>query len=171
MTALVMVESIFGNTRQIAEAIAEGLAAHMQVRVVDVGAAPKRVDDTVELLVVGGPTHAFSLTRQSTRDQAAQQAGGSAVAAQVGLREWLGGLAPGSAAVATFDTKIASPWLPGSAAAAARKRLSRLGYRMVARPQNFRVVGSQGPLVHGEEERARSWGESLATQLAGHRTR
>lgn len=169
MTALVVVESIFGNTRQIAQAIADGLATHTQVQLLDVAAAPPIIGDDIELLVVGGPTHAFSLTRPATREQAAQQPDSPGPAAPAGLREWLDALPPGTTAAATFDTKIAKPRLPGSAAGAARKRLARLGYRTIARPQHFFVTATPGPLVHGELDRARTWGESLTTRLARHR--
>ena len=56
MYALVVYESMFGNTRQIAEAVAEGLGSAMEVRVVEVGTAPPVVGEDVALLVVGGPT-------------------------------------------------------------------------------------------------------------------
>jgi flavodoxin len=38
--ALVIYESMYGNTEQIARAIGEGLADRMQVEVVEVGIAP-----------------------------------------------------------------------------------------------------------------------------------
>ena len=51
MRALVVVESVFGNTRQIADAVAAGLAPHMDVDVLDVVDAPEVVEN-VDLLVV-----------------------------------------------------------------------------------------------------------------------
>jgi flavodoxin len=91
MRALVIYESMFGNTETIAQAIAEGLATRMQVDVVEVGAAPGAIDEGHDLLVVGGPTHAFGMTRPSTRQDAQQKAGHSVISAQSGLREWLAG--------------------------------------------------------------------------------
>jgi flavorubredoxin len=73
--ALVVFESMFGNTEAIAHAVADGLRSTMDVDVVEVGAAPASPADDVDLLVVGGPTHAFGLTRPSTRQDAARQAG------------------------------------------------------------------------------------------------
>jgi hypothetical protein len=67
--------------------------------------------------------------------------------------------------VATFDTRIAKPRLPGSAAAAAEKRLRRLGFRSVVAPKSFYVEGTTGPLVDGEPERARRWGVALGAAL------
>ena len=62
MSALVVVESMWGNTREVGEAIARGLGA--DVSVVDVSQAPSTVPDDVDLLVVGGP-HACVLHEQS----------------------------------------------------------------------------------------------------------
>ena len=74
MAALVVFESMFRNTRQSADAVAEGLSEHLPVEQVEVSAAPTVIGDDVELLVIGGPTHAFGLTRPGTRQSAAQQA-------------------------------------------------------------------------------------------------
>ena len=168
MAAVVVFESMFGNTWQIAHAVTEGLSEHLPVELVEVGAAPAAIGDDVELLVVGGPTHAFGLTRPGTRQSAAQQADDGLVSRGRGLREWLGMLPEGSSdvAVAAFDTRISRPRLPFSAAAAAEKRLRRLGFRVPARSQSFFVEGTTGPLMPGERERARRWGEELAAKLA-----
>jgi hypothetical protein len=175
MTVLVVFESMFGNTKVIADAVAEGLARHLPVEQVEVGAAPTVIGGEVELLVVGGPTHAFGLSRQGTRQSAAQQAQGGLVSAGIGLREWLGTLHKGAAevAVAAFDTRVSKPHLPGSAAAAADKRLRRLGFRSAVRSTSFYVEGTTGPLLDGEAERARRWGQELAVELgaAGERPR
>jgi hypothetical protein len=172
MAAFLVFESMFGNTQQIADAVTEGLSAHLPVEQVEVGAAPATVGRDVELLVVGGPTHAFGLSRPGTRRSAAQQAEGGLVSTGIGLREWLGTLSQGGAldvAVACFDTRVSKPRLPGSAAAAAEKQLRRLGFRVLARSQSFFVVGTTGPLVPGERERARRWGEELALELTAAR--
>ena len=164
MRALVVVESIFGNTRQIGEAVAAGIARHMEVDVVGVVDAPDTVKG-VDLLVVGGPTHAFGMTRMGTRTAAAEQSGGSVSADPVGLREWLLTLSVTPTAAATFDTRMDKLRLPGSAAGGAAKRLRKRGFRMLARPESFRVAGTQGPLRAGELDRAREWGDALATLL------
>jgi hypothetical protein len=167
MRALVVVESVFGNTRRIALEVAHGLARGLgesgQVRIADVGDPPEVVAG-IDLLVVGGPTHAFAMTRMSTRRSAAEQLGGGAQPAETGLREWLAALgqAPTGARAAAFDTRMDRPRLPGSAAAGAARRLRRLGYDLVARPETFRVTGTQGPLIEGELERARAWGIDVA---------
>ena len=67
MRALVMYESMFGNTRDIANALAGGMSAHLEVEVVEVSAAPATVGDDVDLLVVGGPTHAHGMSNPGSR--------------------------------------------------------------------------------------------------------
>ncbi|MEV4805279.1 flavodoxin domain-containing protein [Nonomuraea sp. NPDC049421] len=167
MRALVVYESMYGNTQQVARAVADGLATGMPAEVTEIGAAPAHVGDEVTLLVVGGPTHAFSMSRASTRDSAAQQATGPLVSKDQGVREWLAALSTSSAGLcaAAFDTRVAKPRLPGSAARAITKRLRRVGVRVVVPPQSFYVTGTQGPLAAGELERARQWGESLAASF------
>ena len=51
--------------------------------------APARLPDDLALLVVGAPTHAFSMSRPSTRLDAVRQ-GADAQRAAWGMREWLG---------------------------------------------------------------------------------
>ncbi|MCK2216122.1 flavodoxin domain-containing protein [Actinomadura sp. ATCC 31491] len=169
MHALVVYESMFGNTKAIAEAIAEGLAGGMRAEVAEVASAPVVVGEDVCLLVVGGPTHAFGLSRVSTRQSAAEQAKGAPLVSQGrGVREWLGALRTSSATLgaAAFDTRVAKPRMPGSAARAVARRLRRAGVRLAGPAQSFYVDGVRGPLLPGELERAREWGESLAAAHA-----
>jgi hypothetical protein len=173
MKVLIVFESMFGNTRQIAESVAAGLSGS-EVELVDVGHAPLTIDQLVDLLVVGGPTHALSLSRASTRQDAARQAGHPPVTGEGGVREWLQALsAPRPAAprkhvleVATFDTRIKRPGLPGSAAKAAQRRLRRLGLHVLAPAESFWVCDTAGPLQEGEQERARAWGAELGSKAS-----
>ncbi|HEY8524679.1 MAG TPA: flavodoxin domain-containing protein [Acidimicrobiales bacterium] len=162
MRALVVYESMFGNTEAVARAVGAGLAALMPTDVVEVGRAPAALGDDVDLLVVGGPTHAFGLSRRRTRADAAKQAEGQLVSRGFGLREWLAVLdrPRDGVAAAAFDTRVKVP-LPGSAARAATRRLRRLGFRVAARPTTFWVTGTLGPLADGELDRARAWGEAF----------
>jgi hypothetical protein len=169
MRAVVMFESMFGNTKRIARSIADGLAAHGTVDAVEVGTAPTALDEDVELVVIGGPTHAFGMSRESTRQSAAKQADGALVSPRIGVREWLASIDRGSGGVAAavFDTRFKKPrWLVGSAARAAEKHLRRLGFRVVAPAQSFYVSGTKGPLLDGELERARRWGDMLGSEVA-----
>ena len=174
MHALVVYESMYGNTRAVAEAIAAGLRSRMPVEVVDVGAAPAVLDDDVSLLVVGAPTHAHGMSKPETRRTAAdrgdpQRGVGSA---SIGLREWLAelGSAPARVAVAAFDTRIKGPALLwGSAAKSAEGRLRKTGAHVLSPAESFYLTGPRGPvydnLAEGELERARTWGEQLGADL------
>ena len=65
---LVVYESMFGNTEAVAQCIAEALHRHgVDATVVDARSAPKRLGPEVGLLLVGAPTHAFGMSRPSTR--------------------------------------------------------------------------------------------------------
>lgn len=160
MRALVVFESMFGNTQKIAEAIADGLSMSMTVDTVEVGSAGTSVAG-VDLLVVGGPTHAFGMSRESTRKSATDRASGMVMSKAGGIREWIAALHADDVPFATFDTKADKPHLPGSAAHAARRQLRRRGFRPFAAATSFYVTDVDGPLADGEEERARRWGEQL----------
>jgi hypothetical protein len=168
--ALVVYESMFGNSEQVARAIAEGLGGFGEVTVRDVttslaGAVPYGVD----VLVVGGPTHAFSMSRRSTREDAIRQGAVQGLASR-GLREWLEGIAPdlGSLPFATFDTRVSrARRLPGSAARSAARQLRRHHGRMLAPPESFFVNDVSGPLDVNELDRARTWGRHVAGVLLG----
>ncbi len=166
--ALVIFESMFGNTRTIAEAVAEGLSSRFATDLTEVSLAPTRIAEELSLLVVGGPTHAFGLTRPRTRADAATQADEPLVSPAGGVREWLQAAERPRSGVraAAFDTRIDEPRVPGSAARGAEKRLRRLGFRVVAAAESFYVTGTKGPLVPGEVERARRWAEHVAERSA-----
>ncbi|NEW37662.1 hypothetical protein GV794_05150 [Nocardia cyriacigeorgica] len=165
MRARVVYESMYGNTADVARAIAEGLREHATVEVLDVASAERASTlPLVDLLVVGGPTHAFGLSRPSTRADAATRSG-DAVTVDIGIREWLDTIEPVTAGslAAAFGTKVAKPpWLPGSAARGTGKRLRKLGYQLVDHPMDFLVDGMTGPLTEGELGRALQWGQRLA---------
>lgn len=166
MRAVVVYESMFGNTRAVAEAIAIGLSTQgVDVEASEVGVTSPRLDPDVDLLVVGAPTHTFTLSRAETRSSAAEQATTALVSAGIGLREWLEDLTPrGPVAVASFDTH-ADKKVPGAASRAAQRRLRRAGYPPLVPAESFYVTGMHGPLAAGELDRARAWGERLARSL------
>ncbi len=171
--ALVIYESMFGNTRDVAVAVADGLAARLCVDVVEVGTAPLEIPNGVELVVVGGPTHAHGLANVESRRSADQKARDGLVSPGIGLREWLGAVRGRRGIAATaFDTRIKGPAiLWGSAAKSAAKHLGALGFNVVVPPESFLVGGPTGPmydrLVEGELERAHAWGCALAERVAG----
>ncbi|MFE5410203.1 flavodoxin family protein [Microbacterium sp. NPDC056569] len=161
MHAVVVFESLWGNTEQLAREIAEGIGVE-SADVIDAVSAPAVLESDVDLLVVGGPTHAFSMSTEKTREAAKQQ-GAESIPAR-GIREWIASLSSPDRdiRVATFDTRVTNPRLPGSAAKKAMKRLVGLGFRPVAKPETFGVHGYSGPVTDGELQRARGWGEQLA---------
>jgi hypothetical protein len=167
MRALVVYESMFGNTEAVARAVAGGLAEHMEVELHEVSQAPLPVPEEVDLLVVGGPTHAFSLSRASTRVDAVRQ-GASPGQVELGVREWISQLAEGPhpARFAAFDTRVAKlRKLPGSAARKLRRFAEDAGYEC-AGSESFFVEGTAGPLLAGEQGRASNWGAGLASEVS-----
>lgn len=162
MRTLVVYESMWGNTRTVAEAVADGLRGAGEVDVVSVTGAPPLDTLDPDLLVVGAPTHAFGLSRPQTREDAARRGAGGL--AQPGVREWIEAAPTVRLRVATFDTHVRRPNLPGSASRTAAKLLRRLGAELAARPESFYVHGYEGPVLDGELDRARAWGADLAHQ-------
>jgi hypothetical protein len=166
MNAVVVYESIYGNTRAIAEAVAEGLGGADVASVASAPADPGEVD----LLVVGGPTHMHGLATNRSRQMAAEGAHedkGTHVEPDAadgpGLRGWLADLPDRRGArAASFDTRLdRSAWMTGMASRGIAKRLGRHGYDVVA-TESFLVEDGEGPLEDGELERARAWGAQLA---------
>lgn len=163
MRAIVVYESLWGNTEKVARAVGRGLGGATSVEVVASDAAPDSLDG-YDLVAVGGPTHAFSMTRAATREDAALHHHAPHVPAR-GIREWIATLRPVSLPVraVTFDTRVDAPRLPGSAAKAARHELRSLGFDVTTKPHSFRVHGYEGPLVDGELARAEEWARGLAS--------
>jgi flavodoxin len=167
MKALVVYESMFGNTEEIARAIADGLGESLDVQLAEVSDAPREPDSEVALVVAGGPTHVFSMSRTNTRADAINR-GAKEGEREYGLREWLASLPSGkhAAKIATFDTKIESMrFAPGSAGKGAAKTARRHGYDSAAQAESFYVREVDGPLVEGEVDRARAWARQLATSM------
>jgi hypothetical protein len=168
MRALVVYETLWGNTEQVARAVAAELESTMTVEVVDSDSAPVFSVDGFDLLVVGAPTHAFSMSRPSTREQAGKQQNAPHVPTR-GIREWLETLSRPDAAIRalTFDTRVNSPRLPGSAAKVIRHELRSLGFDTPVKAQSFRVHDYEGPLIDGELPRAAEWiRDALADQAS-----
>nr|MDA8290856.1 flavodoxin domain-containing protein [Actinomycetota bacterium] len=171
MRVVVVYESMFGSTREVAEAIAEGLGPAADARVVGVAAAvadASLVDDA-DLVVVGGPTQAWSMSRRRTRGAARDYARqpGSALAVEPsagsgpGVREWIAGIGLVSGRAAAFDTRLKAPaMLTGRASRAIARALERHGLVLVAPPASF-FVRSKSGLQAGELDRARAFGARL----------
>ena len=74
MRIVVVYESMFGNTHDLADAIAMALAPAHEVTTVPVGSANPHTLDGADLVLVGGPTHAHGESWPKTRAAARQQA-------------------------------------------------------------------------------------------------
>ena len=172
MAALVVYESMFGNTEKVAHAVARGIRDVVEAEVREVSEVPDGVEPSVDLLVVGAPTHAFGLSRPSTRADAVRQ-GAEQGDQRRGLREWLEQLpqSRGEGAVAAFDTRVRRiRHLPGSAARGAVKIMRAHGYRATS-SRSFYVEDVSGPLLPTELDRAAEWGREIASDRADEAAR
>jgi Flavodoxin len=167
---VVAYESMYGNTRQIAEAVADGLG---EAEVLAVNDGEASTADDADVLIAGGPTHmhgmATTMSRKGT-GQAAEEEDTELEPGAVdgpGLRKWLADRNGDGRKAAAFDTRIdKSPMLTGAASRGIAKRLRKAGYELVADPESFFVEDSEGPLSEGELERAKDWGSELAKTLS-----
>ncbi len=154
MKALVVYDSVFGNTEKIAQAVGTGLGSAPDVTVVRVGDVQPLQLAGLSLLLAGSPTRAFRPTPAMTA--------------------FLKGLAAGSLAgvtVAAFDTRSAEAKTPkflrvlmkwfGCAAEPMAKTLVAKGGSLGTKPEGFFVLASEGPLADGEIERAQAWASTL----------
>jgi pantothenate kinase len=163
--ALVVYESMWGNSELVAHAVAEGVAEVMPVDVTDVAAAPVDLDD-VTLVLVGGPTHGHAMSRQKTRRDAREH-GALHGSIGTGLREWLEELPDESERwLAAFDTRVGSSrHLPGSASAGVAREGRKHHFHKAARPKSFYLLDAEGPPAEGELARAREWGRLVAASV------
>lgn len=169
MRAVVVYESMYGNTHHVADAIGAGLKTAFEVSVLPVAEASPAVLAGADLVVVGGPTHAHGMSRASTRkaaDEAAIKPGsGLSVepdALSPGLREWFDSLGRYPVKAAAFDTRIHAPAvLTGRASKGVTRLLRAHGFEVVAEPESF-LVTRQNQLEPEETTRAREWASRLA---------
>jgi flavodoxin I len=145
MNTLIIYDSHFGNTEQLARSVADKLASYGTVkllRVPECGAFESRAAD---LLLVGGPT----------------QRHGTSQAMRAFLESMPRRALQGQAAAA-FDTRYhLSAFVTGSAATRIAAGLKRAGASLVVPPESFFVAKVEGPLEQGEIERAGEWAEQI----------
>jgi len=146
MRALVVYDSVYGNTEEIAEAIG-GAIIGGEVRVLRAGEVGPPELENISLLVVGAPTQ-----------------GGRATPA---IRDFLDRVSKAEingVDAAAFDTRVASrvAKIFGYAAGKIAGSLKKKGANLVAEPEGFFVEGTKGPLTEGELERAAAWGKGLS---------
>ncbi len=180
MHIVIVYESMFGNTKKIAEAIAEGARQSQLATAVPVGSAGQQLVAMADLLVVGAPTHAWSMSRSQTRDKAAEQAAAPGRqlhledgAQGLGIREWLQQNPELPPRAAVFDTRRDVPvLLSGRASRSIAHWLRARGIRMVGPTESF-LVDRGNALLPAELARAGEWGRQLAAHaepvsLRGH---
>lgn len=146
MNIVVAYHSKFGNTRRIAEAIAETLQPTGSVRVMSADQLAASEFSNIDLFVMGTPTHVTNLPKE--------------------LRPILEALPKQvlkGAGFAAFDTSYKMNWFVNLFAAAKRldRKLRKLGGKQIVRPETFFVEKKQGPLYEGEIERAKTWAETI----------
>jgi hypothetical protein len=158
MRALVVYESMVGNTEAAARAVAAGLADELQVELLEVSHAPATIKEAVDLLVVGEPTPAFSMSRPSTREQAFDQ-GATRDEPNIGLHEWLAGSARARPVETVAASTLASLARAGSRDLRPRRR-RRSCAPWVTSPPAGRASGWRTPRVP-------SWLASSSKRPAG----
>lgn len=172
MKAVVVYESLWGNTAAIARAIAEGLGP--EARALSTAEASSEAIADADLIVAGAPVHSMSLPTDKSREWARTGALGPGGAppdlSHPNMRTWLDELPKGHVHSAAFDTRVEA-WYGRGAASKILHGLKRAGYHPVAKARGFFVSGhplkptSDGTLRDGETERARLWGAELARAM------
>ena len=173
MRAVIVYESMYGNTHLVADAVGTGLRAAFEVGVVPVSQASPLVIADADLVVVGGPTHAHGMSRTATRKAAVEAAGKPVSPLRVepdalgpGLRDWFGSLGHYPVKAAAFDTRFHGPAaLTGRASKGLTRLLRAHGFDVIAEPESF-LVTKQDRLEPQETARARDWGTQLAAAIA-----
>jgi flavodoxin I len=145
MKALVIYDSLYGNTEQIARAIGGAIAE--DVKVVKVGEANTFELGAYDLLFIGSPTQGGRHTKA--------------------MKEFLDRIPDGTLKnknVAAFDTRMKSMFVKlfGWAASRIADDLIGKGAKLVAPSEGFLVKSAKGPLVDGELERAAAWAKGIA---------
>lgn len=144
MKALVVYDSLYGNTEKIAQAVGSAITGDIKL-LRPVKTDPSELEG-IDLLIVGSPTQGGRPTRA--------------------IQEFLNRV-PESATkginIAAFDTRLSTKWVKifGYAAGKIARSLEKLGGTLIVSPEGFFVKGKEGPLEEGELERAASWAKEI----------
>lgn len=147
MKVLIVYDSVFGNTEQVAQAIGNALGSQEDVEILRVSNVKPEQLTGLKLLIVGSPTR-----------------GGRPTPAIQGFLNRVSEPAIRGINVATFDTRLSTRLVGifGYAAGRIADSLKRKGGILIASPEGFFVKGGKGPLKEGELERAASWAKVIA---------
>jgi hypothetical protein len=163
--AVVVYESLWGNTAAIANAVAEGIGGGARALTAD--EADSSALAGADLLAAGAPLLGFKLPTEAMRDGIRTNPGRPPAPPDLShpsLRSWLETLPRGSCRYAAFETRLRLS--PGSATGEIAEAFERAGYRPATDAKRFIVKGKFGPLKDGELEKARAWGAELARLIA-----
>lgn len=171
MRALVVYESMYGNTHAIAISIAAGLGASHEVTLAPVTRATPELVAAANVVIAGGPTHMHGMSTAASRRMASEAVAreGSGLAMDPdshgpGIRGWLSGMGARRGLAAAFDTRLDGvPMLTGRASRGIARLLKAHGYRLLADPESF-LVSKEGTLLEGEEARACAWGALIGEE-------
>ncbi|GAA5519768.1 hypothetical protein Lsed01_02225 [Demequina sediminis] len=168
MRAVVVYESLWGNTAAVATAIAAGLGDDAVA--LSTSEATLAVVQSAQVLVAGAPVHGMSLPTEASRESArSKPTTGHQPApdlSHVPMRAWLETLPAGPRLGAAFDTRVRGPLGRGAARAIARS-LEAHGLTLLDGPRGFTVhlrATSEEPaglLLPGELDAAHQWGQEL----------
>lgn len=165
MKAVVVYESVWGNTAKVAQAIADGIGPDVPA-LSTAEASYQQVADA-DLIVAGSPVWGFRLPTEGARRNLGaheRRAPRPPDLSNPPLRNWLAGLPAGSGRAAAFETGIRL--IPGGATGTILKELRRTGRTRLVKGERFYVKGAYGPMREGELERARQWGAELARAIS-----
>jgi hypothetical protein len=164
MKAIVVYESLWGNTSAVAHAIADGLGLG-ETAMSTAEATPDLVEG-VDLIVAGSPVFAFKMPTEKIRQSIEADPGPAPTPPDLShpsMGSWLQSLPRGEGYAVAFDTQARGPF--GSAAPQILKLLQEAGYQPLVKPAGFIVKGKYGPLRAGELERAREFGKEIAVAI------
>ena len=155
MKTLIVYFSKFGNTKRIAEAVAEVMTQAGEARAVSIDQLAASDLEGVDLVVMGSPTHGFTVPPEVRTTLEAQPPG----------------ILTGKS-VAAFDTTV-KPWPLRLLRASPKllRQLQGLGGKPIVRAQTF-FVQTRNPqksgeidlLLEGELDRARKWAGEILRQ-------
>jgi hypothetical protein len=172
--AAIVFETMFGTTRLLADAVAKGLSVastgadpRVTISLANVNHTTELDLATVDLLIVGAPTHAHGLSTPGSRREATAWPSDpnkhltlDADAPGIGLNEWLDGAPVIPPYFAAFDSRWShARILTGAASVHLSELLVGRGSRPIVPDESFLI--SDDLLVAGEAYRAEIWGERL----------